>query len=958
MKPVFTILLLFLFLSLSGQTEKYSRIRVETAEAGIHQIALLGITLDNAFFTDNQLILELSSGEIEILRQNKFHFEVLIPDMTGWYVKRNQQPESLTDLHTGSRLTEKWPVPKGFTLGSLGGFSTYEECMVHLDNMYADYPGLITPRLPLGPMMTQEGRPVYLVRMSNYDVQHEKAKVLYTGMIHAREPVSMQHLLYFMYYLLENYESDAQIKYLLDHAELYFVPMLNPDGYIYNQQIAPNGGGMWRKNRRLNEGEAFGVDLNRNFGYQWGYDNIGSSPDPNSLIYRGPAPFSEPETDMIRQLCEEVPFTIALNYHSYSNLLLFPWGYIKAGTPDNYIYSAHAGFMTSESGYATGSSSVVLYVNNGATDDWMYGEQTTKPKIFAYTPEVGSSSDGFWPAINRIIPLCQENMFQSLHAGLLSLHNGLILDKNPSYLAEEAGYLRFDIQRMGFEDGGAFTLSLEPLSEWIVEIGQSVAHSNLDFLEIVSDSIDYALLPSTPYGTQIRFLVTLCNGHFQISDTISKFFGMPDTLFYDAGSNLDQWIGDWGISQQTYVSPPSCIADSPEGNYAANANTSITTTSPVDLTHAAWAELSYWAKWDIVTGWDYVQIQASTDDGKTWTPLEGEFTIAGSSYQLPGQPLYEGSQDDWVQEKIDLSDFLGESVLFRFVLKSNIFITAQGFFFDDFTITAIPVLEILAADFTSDAAVILEGSDVQFYDQSSGNPDSWLWHFQGGEPVSSNQQNPLVYYATPGSFDVSLNVTNEEGSNMIEFPGFLLVLDSVLCRPQVYAGADTIIQVNQTYMAVEAQADNFLSLIWTTSGDGSFDNDTIMNPTYTPGSQDIAQQQVMLTLNALPHYDVCSPAAHTMVLSIDNNTGVEIPDSSLFSIYPNPTSRFITIDTKNVAGTVAVEIISLTGQLLLSQHFDKAESLSLDLKKLNKGIYLLRFTTSQSGFVKKIVLIE
>ncbi|HHN48801.1 MAG TPA: PKD domain-containing protein, partial [Bacteroidales bacterium] len=692
--------------------------------------------------------------------------------------------------------------------------------------------------------------------------------------------------------------------------------------------------------------------------YMWGYDNVGSSSDPNSLIYRGPEPFSEPETDMIRQLCEEVPFTIALNYHSYSNLLLFPWGYIKAGTPDNHIYTTHAGLMTSENGYVIGSSSVVLYVNNGATDDWMYGEQTTKAKIFSYTPEVGSTSDGFWPAVNRIIPLCQENMFQSLHAGLLSLQYGAIRDKNPSYLADKDGYLRFGIQRMGFEDGGAFTLNVEPLSEWITGVGQPVQHSNLELLETVSDSIAYSLLPATPYGTQIRFLTTLCNGHFQVSDTISKFFGMPDTLFYEDGSNLAQWSGDWGISMQTYVSPPSCIADSPQGNYAGDANTSITTNNPVHLTDAAWAELSYWAKWDIVQGWDYVQIQASTDQGETWTPLGGKFTIAGSLQQAPGQPIYEGSQSEWVHEKIDLADFLGEIVLFRFVLKSNIFITAQGFFFDDFTVTAIPKIEVLVAGFSSDADVVLEGSHVQFYDLSSGNPDSWLWQFQGGEPASSTEQNPLVYYSMPGSFDVSLQVSNNDGSDLIELSEYLLVLDSILCQPQVFAGADTIILAGQSFATVHAQAENYSALHWITSGDGEFDNDTLLIATYTPGSQDIQQQEAMLTLTAFPYFEVCSSASHSLVLSIDSGTGIQAPEPAPFSIYPNPVSGFINVVFSHTISGGLLEIISLTGTVLLSEKLENAQNLQLDLTGLQHGILFLRVNLKEIVFVEKLVLMN
>jgi hypothetical protein len=231
----------------------------------------------------------------------------------------------------------------------------------------------------------------------------------------------MATVIYFMYYLLENYGSDPEVTYLVNNRQLYFVPVLNPDGYVYNQQTNPNGGGFWRKNRRNNGGGSFGVDLNRNYGYQWGYNNSGSSPDPFDETYRGTGPFTEAETQAIRNFCESHNIKLALNYHTYGDLLIYPWGYINAFTPDHPVFLALAQDMTQYNGYAHGNSSQLLYDVNGGSDDWMYGEQTTKEKIFAMTPEVGSS---FWPNINQIYPLAQENIIPNL---ILAHGEGAIL---------------------------------------------------------------------------------------------------------------------------------------------------------------------------------------------------------------------------------------------------------------------------------------------------------------------------------------------------------------------------------------------------------------------------------------------------------------------------------------------------------------------------------------------------
>jgi carboxypeptidase T len=117
-------------------------------------------------------------------------------------------------------------------------------------------------------------------------------------------------------------------------------------------------------------------------------------------------PFSENETQMIKEFCETHNFKIALNYHSYSNLFLYPWGYTPEPCPDDNVFSEYAKRMTADNHYTYGPGSTTIYPTNGGSDDWMYGEQSTKEKILSWTPEVGNGGDGFWPQVSRIIPLC------------------------------------------------------------------------------------------------------------------------------------------------------------------------------------------------------------------------------------------------------------------------------------------------------------------------------------------------------------------------------------------------------------------------------------------------------------------------------------------------------------------------------------------------------------------------
>ena len=160
----------------------------------------------------------------------------------------------------------------------------------------------------------------------------------------------------------------------------------------------------------------FGVDLNRNYDYFWGFDDTGSSPLTADQTYRGTTPFSEPETQAISNFTIAHDFIYALNYHTYGNHLVQPFGYIPDLYPiDSAQYSIYGKAITAENRYRVGPpNQTVNYVVNGNSDDWMYGEQSLKPKIFAWTPEVGLQTDGFWPAPDRIIPLANDNIYANL----------------------------------------------------------------------------------------------------------------------------------------------------------------------------------------------------------------------------------------------------------------------------------------------------------------------------------------------------------------------------------------------------------------------------------------------------------------------------------------------------------------------------------------------------------------
>jgi hypothetical protein len=192
-------------------------------------------------------------------------------------------------------------------------YKSYEKTCEFLKECQKNYSSLISVE-SIG--KTWEERDIMLATISlNIENAHLKPALLYTGTIHAREWIGNELAVFFIDYLLNNYETNPKIQEILSHNTLYIVPCLNPDGFEYSK----NHFSFWRKNRRDNKDGTFGVDLNRNFniGYQ-------KSKDTSSNVYSGPEPFSEPETKAIKDFVDNHPnITIALDYHSQGNVF-FP----------------------------------------------------------------------------------------------------------------------------------------------------------------------------------------------------------------------------------------------------------------------------------------------------------------------------------------------------------------------------------------------------------------------------------------------------------------------------------------------------------------------------------------------------------------------------------------------------------------------------------------------------------
>lgn len=243
-----------------------------------------------------------------------------------------------------------------------------------------------------------ENRDVWAIKISDNPTKNEpEPAALIMGAHHSREWPSVEVPMAAAEKLLTEYASNEEIKNLVDNREIWFVPMVNPDGVIYSMEKSR----YWRKNRRKNSNGSYGVDPNRNYGYHWG--SAGSSSYPGSDTYNGTGPFSEPETVNMKKLVEREKFQGSISFHTYSELILYPFSYAyDVPNPDRKVFVKMAEDMARFNNYEV-KNSADLYPAAGECDDFMYGEN----KMLSFTFELCTT---FIPAASQIDKVNELNV--------------------------------------------------------------------------------------------------------------------------------------------------------------------------------------------------------------------------------------------------------------------------------------------------------------------------------------------------------------------------------------------------------------------------------------------------------------------------------------------------------------------------------------------------------------------
>ncbi len=645
------------------------------------------------------------------------------------------------DLHI---ITTEAEVKQNLILDSkdIPGYRTYADMLQLIADLQAQYPGMLRVQTigeSWGKIYTQQGINYYsnfqhdiiaIMLSDNADIDEDEPAFYFMGAHHAREPISTEVCLDILIHFLESYGSDQQITDLVNSSELWFIPIVNPDGHriVLTQQDT-----WWRKNIRDNDNNQTiqttdGVDLNRNYGYEWGY--VGSTDDPNYPTYHGPGPFSEPESNAVRDFLETRHFVAGISYHSYGELVLYPFGFISdVYAPDHSALSA-LGVQIAESipsqisGHYSPSNSWELYPAAGNTDDWAYGHHG----IFAYTIELATQ---FIPPANQVPGITTNNLEAArilVDRKNRSTLTGHVLDAETSepvvatiYIPEIDDRLPARAPYKSNASFGSFYRFL-PVGEYTVHFHAQGYHAEQRTITISNDTVtieEVQLTPSVPMNLNV--FVYDDNG-IQISEALVSFpdlplnpiytdemgiatftnfmsgsytvsiekegyealityrqFNNPNTIvtlmsspmiWDDFEGGMGSWVatGNWGISSSHAYGGSYSLSDSPDGNYSNNNTTTCMYDTAIALAGFLNANLKFAIKHALILDGDYLALQIS-QNGQAWQSID-----------------YFTGTSAWIQKSYSLNNYMDQSIRIRFLLTANSSGNADGVYIDNFQI--------------------------------------------------------------------------------------------------------------------------------------------------------------------------------------------------------------------------------------------------------------------------------
>jgi hypothetical protein len=326
---------------------------------------------------ENYLLIDTDQDQLRAIQLKGFRTEVTFKTLRDKLLKVDHwDPES--------------DVGRNF-----GYFFTYYEMRDSILHLAQNYPSIV--RIDSS-ILSFHQHPMYVMKISdNPGVPENEPQVFVNGAIHAREPMTTHACVAFATQLCRNYGVDSMTTWLVNNREIYIMPVQNADGYIYNSDSGGTNSN-WRKNRNNTTPRTGpGVDVNRNYGYKWGYDNNGSSPTPSSETYRGPSRFSEPESYQLRDFQAAHKIRTEIDFHTYGQYNLYPYGYTDIVPNDSMTFKQIGDTFRSNNNYSqTGSIYRILYATNGGSIEWESADTLVGIKFYTYSLTTEMGINDFW----------------------------------------------------------------------------------------------------------------------------------------------------------------------------------------------------------------------------------------------------------------------------------------------------------------------------------------------------------------------------------------------------------------------------------------------------------------------------------------------------------------------------------------------------------------------------------
>lgn len=369
---------------------------------------------------------ELTDSMKRYLKEHAY--DILGVDYKTMQIEALLSPSEFEEIST-QKANILFSFPQNLAQGPDSRYKNPEEIQDLIAETHAKYPD-ITEVKAIG--KTLEGRDILAIKISDNAKLDEKEPVfLVNGMHHAREVMTTEITTDMVEYLTSNYGTNADVTRWIDTTEIWVIPMFNLDG---NNKMWTEDS-MWRKNTR----GGFGVDINRNYPTGWNSCN-GSSSWKSAQDYRGTAPASEPETQSMMSFVASVKPVFNISYHSYSEIVIYPFGCKPKRTPTEEAVEAIGKEIGQKINYKPGTAWELLYNADGGDIDWMY----TEHQVIPYVIEVNDMSAGFHPGYDK----WREITVLRNRAGWMHLLNKL---QGPSLQGEVvvSDYTSIEIRKAG-----------------------------------------------------------------------------------------------------------------------------------------------------------------------------------------------------------------------------------------------------------------------------------------------------------------------------------------------------------------------------------------------------------------------------------------------------------------------------------------------------------------------------